>query len=98
MKYFTANRNNPKPFYANLSTIVLTRPVYYSAKVRYGGNEYSIQRAQDVEDHLVHYPDAKCVISFQIYRDKDSGLVECIAIPRLHFSLTPPSNGSEVDE
>lgn len=92
MKYFTAHKNEPKPFQASLATLEITRESYYSGVRFYGGNTFSLQRDKDIEAHLVHYPSAKCVVSFQIYR---GDRVECIAVPRLHFSLESPPNGKE---
>lgn len=91
-KSFTPAKNDPAPFKATLGTINISRIDYNSAIIPYGGNWYSIQRSIELEDFLVFNDKAKCVVSFQIYRNED-GTIDCVAIPRLHFTLTSPSNG-----
>lgn len=93
-KSFTPAKNDPPPFKANLGTIRISRIDYNLATIPYGGNWYTLQRSKEVEDYLVFNEVAKCVVSFQIYRN-DDGTTNNVAIPRLHFELTSPPNGTE---
>lgn len=79
---FESMQNNPKPAFATLRTLIISRSDITYERLFHDGHWYKLQVSEELKEMLKRFKTIRAIVSFQFYHPNTR-----VAVARIHNSV-----------